>query len=301
MTNGKSKRHVVLTVIGVILCVIFGTMLVANITIVVKGFIDPDSPPSIFGVTPMVVQSGSMSIWNDADDHSAGNIVHKVFPDKIADLSPDAVNNIKAGDKVWSFEEDYKVENEIVSVVNKGTDEMFFNTIRLAEDHIEVGDMVFINKVNVKDLKVGDVISFMRDKIVITHRIIKIETADDGTRTFDTKGDANLSKDTESVSEDMIIGIYVSRIAKIGDFAYFLQKPLGMIIFIGIPLLAFIIYDIISRQKHAKKENERDDAMKQQKEEMEKQNAEMQAELERLRKLAGENGSNETKEEPTEK
>ena len=47
-----------------------------------------------------------------------------------------------------------------------------------------------------------------------------------------------------------------------------------MIIFIGIPLLAFIIYDIIRRQRYAQRENQR--------------TAEMEAELTRLRELAGE-------------
>ena len=48
-------------------------------------------------------------------------------------------------------------------------------------------------------------------------------------------------------------------------------------IFIGLPLLAFIIYDIIRRQQYARKES--------------KKTAELEAELERLRKLAGERES----------
>ena len=44
--------------------------------------------------------------------------------------------------------------------------------------------------------------------------------------------------------------------------------------FIGVPLAAFIIYDIIRRQRYTAKENKR--------------TAELEAELERLRALAGE-------------
>ncbi len=288
MAETKKGVHVVLTVVGIILCIIFGLMLITNVTIIIKGVITPDSPPSIFGVTPMVVQSGSMSIWNDADDRAAGNVIHKVFPEEIADLSESQIAALGAGDKMWSYEEDYMVENEIVAVIDKGDDGMWYNTIRLADDHIEVGDLIFIKKADPQDLKVGDVISFLEDSVVVTHRIIRVETAEDGTLQFITKGDANLSKDQEPVKADHVIGIYFYRIAKVGDFAYFLQKPLGMLLFIGVPLFAFIIYDIIRRQKSAQKVGAKDEQLREQQEEMARKTAEMEAELERLRKLTQE-------------
>lgn len=202
-SNGLQRT---LSVIGLILCVIFGLMLLCNLTIIIKGTISPDRPPSVFGITPMVVQSGSMS-----------------------------------GD---------------------------------APDHIEVGDLVFAGKADVEKLKVGDIISFMEGKIVVTHRITAIDTAENGSLVFTTKGDANNAEDSETVAADNVVGIYKGRIPKLGDFAMFLQTPLGMILFVGVPLLAFIIYDIIRRQRSANKDS--------------KKAAEMEAELERLRKLAGE-------------
>ena len=54
----------------------------------------------------------------------------------------------------------------------------------------------------------------------------------------------------------------------------FLQKPLGMAVFIGIPVCAFIIYDIIRRQRSSGKRD--------------KETEELKAELERLRAAAGE-------------
>ena len=202
-SNGLQRT---LSVIGLILCVIFGLMLLCNLTIIVKGTLNPDTPPSVLGITPLVVQSGSMS----------------------------------------------------------GT----------APDHIEVGDLVFVDKIDAKDLKEGDIIAFMENKIVVTHRIVAIETAEDGSLIFTTKGDANNTEDSEPVAEDKLVGIYKGSVPKLGDFALFLQQPLGMILFIGVPLFAFITYDIIRRQKYARKEN--------------KSAMEMEAELERLRKLAGE-------------
>lgn len=204
----SSGLHIALSVIGAVLCIIFGFMLVCNLTIIIKGTLNPDRPPSIFGTTPMVVRSGSMS----------------------------------------------------------GT----------AEDHIEVGDLIFVGKADVESLKVGDVITFMEQdsNTVVTHRIIEITTDDNGGKAFVTKGDANNVKDTVPVTADRVVGIFQSRIAKVGDFAMFLQTPLGMILFIGLPVILFIIYDIIRRQRYANKDR--------------KKSEEMEAELEKLRALAEE-------------
>lgn len=287
MQGKERKGKIVITVIGAVLCVIFGLMLILNVTIIVKGVINPNVPPSVFGITPMVVQSGSMSIWNDADQHSAGYVEHRVFQDELADVDEEQIKALKEGDTVWSYEEDYKVKNVIVAVVDKGEEGTFYRTNRLAKDHIEVGDMIFAKSVDTSSLKVGDVISFMEGGIVVTHRIIKIEN-ESGKIRFITKGDANLSKDTEPVLPEDVIGLYQSRISGIGDFALFMQKPLGMIVFIGVPLCAFIIYDIIRRQRSANKASAETAEIEKKKEEMDRKAAEMEAELEHLRKLVSE-------------
>ena len=48
----------------------------------------------------------------------------------------------------------------------------------------------------------------------------------------------------------------MTRIPKLGDLAMFLQKPLGMAIFIGIPVCAFILIDILRRKKQSRQESE---------------------------------------------
>ena len=198
----------ILTVIGIVLCVIFGFFLICNMTIIIKGSLEPEKPPAIFGTTPMVVLSGSMS----------------------------------------------------------GT----------AKDHIEAGDLIFVEKANEKELKIGDIIAFTEENshTVVTHRIIEIKTAEDGSPLFVTKGDANNIEDKNPVAVQRLVGIFKFRVAGVGNFAIFLQTPMGMLLFIGIPLLAFIIYDIIRRQYYANKE---------------KKNAkELETELEKLRAQVGE-------------
>ena len=193
MREGQSKANVshrIIVSLGAVLCVIFGFLLICNLTIIIKGSVNPSKPPSILGTTPMVVLSGSMS----------------------------------------------------------GS----------AEDHIEVGDLIFIGKAEAKELSVGDVIAFQEEnsQTVVTHRIIEVKSAEDGTPFFITKGDANNTEDENPVTADRLIGIYKFRIAGVGNFALFLQTPLGMLIFIGVPLLAFIIYDILRRQHYSNKEKE---------------------------------------------
>ena len=185
------------TAIGALLCAVFAFLLICNLTIIIKGTVNPEKPPTVFGVTPMVVLSGSMS----------GN----------------------------------------------------------AEDHIEVGDLIF-------DVK-PDIVSFMDGKTVVTHRIVKLYTDSDGTKKVITKGDANNAEDPP-ISTDDIIGLYKARIPKLGDFALFLQQPLGMAVFIGVPVCAFIIIDIIRRSRSRSRETE--------------ENEQLKAELERLRAAAGE-------------
>jgi len=141
-----------------------------------------------------------------------------------------------------------------------------------ADDYIEVGDLIFTVKPNTAELKKGDIISYMEGDIAVTHRIIDIKTESGGKLSFITKGDANNTEDP-AVSEDAVFGLYKGRIAKLGDFAMFLQKPLGMAVFIGIPVCAFIVYDIIRRQKSSGKAD--------------KENEELRAELEKLRAEAG--------------
>ena len=204
MTKNKTSKRI-LFIVGAVLCCIFALMLVCNLTIIIKGVINPEMPPSVLGVTPMVVQSGSMS----------------------------------------------------------GS----------AEDHIEVGDLIFTVKPDTDKLKAGDIISFMDGNIAVTHRIIEVQAGADGKRSFITKGDANNTEDP-AVSEDAVFGLYNGRVPGLGDFAMFLQKPLGMAVFIGIPVCAFIIYDIIRRQRISGKRDKETEALK--------------AELERLRAAAGE-------------
>lgn len=81
------------------------------------------------------------------------------------------------------------------------------------------------------------------------------------------------------VTEEQLVGLCFWRIPRVGDFALFLQTSLGMLLFVGVPLLAFLIYDILRRQRRAVRQSRR--------------TAELDAELELLR---GQDGGNKSEE-----
>ena len=55
------KQHRVLTVLGIILCIILIPLLLINIILIIEGFMNPNEVPSIAGYSPMMVLTDSMS------------------------------------------------------------------------------------------------------------------------------------------------------------------------------------------------------------------------------------------------
>ena len=61
MTKDKSSvTHRVLTIVGTVLCVILIPILLINITLIAKSFINKDEVPSIGGTLPLIVLTDSM-------------------------------------------------------------------------------------------------------------------------------------------------------------------------------------------------------------------------------------------------
>lgn len=125
------------------------------------------------------------------------------------------------------------------------------------EGTIDGGDFIITKVVKPSTLEVGDIVSYSIEDTVITHRIIE-KTEVEGQPAFITKGDANNMEDQDPVTFDQVESIYLFRIAGLGNLAMFMQTPVGMLVFIGIPLCCFILYDIIRRRLQAKKDSKKD-------------------------------------------
>ena len=192
----KGRGKTIRNIIGILLCIVMILVLIVNITLIVRSYVEPKEVPSFLGYKPFIVLSGSM------------------------------------------------------------------------EPEIMPGDLIITKNIDPKDIAVGDVISFRKDKTtVVSHRVTEVLTEDG--LAFLTKGDANIGADAGSVLPEDIEGTYLLRIGGLGNLALFLQTPVGLLVFVIIPFGLFILYDVVSRNLRSKKEKSRE--------------SELESELEALR------------------
>ena len=121
------------------------------------------------------------------------------------------------------------------------------------EDEMYVGDLVIVKEIDANLLQVNDIIAFRdSEDFVTTHRIVNIVNTDKG-RCFETKGDANNTKDNGVVCPDSIEGKYSSKISGIGNAILFIQQPLGFaVMMLSIFIICILIYFISNRNINQK-------------------------------------------------
>lgn len=115
---------------------------------------------------------------------------------------------------------------------------------------------------------VGDIITFNHkvsgQVITKTHRVVKIDT-ENGIDVYTTRGDNNPDANNDGVPDDDaekrtiddVVAVHVTDIPAVGAIIDFLKSPVGFVICLVLPLLAFIgyqIYKLISLYLQNKKE-----------------------------------------------
>lgn len=90
---------------------------------------------------------------------------------------------------------------------------------------INPGDMLIIEKTDIRNLKVGDVIQYKRKDYSVVHRIVNIVY--DKEIKLILKGDNNNAADKDFVREDQIIGIMKYKIPYIGYPTYLIKNLIG--------------------------------------------------------------------------
>lgn len=118
------------------------------------------------------------------------------------------------------------------------------------EPTISINDVVIAKKVEKQNIKIGDVITFLQEGEVITHRVTKIDENGD----YTTKGDNNNIEDTFKISYDNIEGKQVLTIPYLGKIVQMLDNQ---IVFLVITLIA-LIFIFIMIQNQEKRENRRE-------------------------------------------
>ena len=120
------------------------------------------------------------------------------------------------------------------------------------EPTYHTGSLIYVKKVDHRELKAGDVITFMLDEeTVATHRIVGIvpDEEDPSVIRYRTKGDANESEDAGLVHYKNVLGTPVFTIPGLGYVANYIQNPPGMYIAISggaVLLLLVFIPDLLS-------------------------------------------------------
>ena len=184
-TKRERQKISPITIISILICVLLVPVLVLNVTLLIKSFINKDEVPSIGGYSPMVVLTDSM----------------------------------------------------------KGT--------------IDGGDLVIVRKADPSEVQKDMIISFFdpaskTGTSVVTHRVYDIHYVD-GELFFETIGDANDKGDPDDADDDLVpadnlVGIYVTKVPKIGSVVMYMQTLPGLLIGIGIPLILLIGYDVMRRR-----------------------------------------------------
>ena len=136
----------------------------------------------------------------------------------------------------------------------------FIITTGSMEPEYPIKSILFTKQVDVNDLEVGDVITYYSNdptiyNIPVTHRIVAVNIDTQGSVSFTTKGDTNLTCDEYLVYEEDIIGKVIGSNKFFGKMISLLSNKLVFFTVIILPLFlvfVFSIKDIIKTVKHAK-------------------------------------------------
>lgn len=118
---------------------------------------------------------------------------------------------------------------------------------------IKAGDVVITYKNLDNKYDEGDIITFVSEsntRFNITHRIVKVYNVN-GVYSYQTKGDANNTADSEIVKGENILGQVKIKLPKVGYFQQFMTSKFGFIVAVLLPCLGIVIYDILKLFKVA--------------------------------------------------
>lgn len=106
---------------------------------------------------------------------------------------------------------------------------------------LESGDVIFLKEVLKQDIKPNDIITFVKNDIIITNRVDKIEN-----NKFVTKTDNKTDRGSNSVEYSEIEGCYLFKIPYIGNVVLFMQNKIIII------YVLLIIYSMCISAKRKK-------------------------------------------------
>jgi signal peptidase I len=113
------------------------------------------------------------------------------------------------------------------------------------------GDLIIDKKVEVKDLKTGDIVTFVWGTSLSTHRIAEVISDNKGNISFKTKGDNNNVIDLDVVDSNKIVGKYAFKVPFVG-YIFTKLKGLAGVILIWIMFISVVGTEIYRNIKTSK-------------------------------------------------
>ena len=131
--------------------------------------------------------------------------------------------------------------------------------------YIEAGDLIICKQTDPETVKVGDVISFFdpasNTNSVVTHRVVEIQTAEDGTLTWITRGDANNADDSNPVPANNLVGVYKHKFSGLGNVAIYMQTTKGLITCVVVPIILLLGFDFVRQGIYERRRKKDTDAL----------------------------------------
>jgi len=122
------------------------------------------------------------------------------------------------------------------------------------EPSIPVGSIVFTQRFS--SYNIGNIIAFKNGDRTVTHRIVNLEKKNNLTY-YQTRGDANNTADIDKVPQTNVLGGAFYSIPYLGRLVLFLKTVFGFLLFIVLPALIYIIYEIFNIKNEMAKEIEK--------------------------------------------
>lgn len=155
----------------------------------------------------------------------------------------------------------------------------------------DAGDLVLIKKTDPSTLKEGDIISFQSPDEsnygeIVTHKIRKVTTDEDGNPGFVTYGTTTDSNDRGIVTYNLVIGKYQCHIPNVGAFFQFLKTVPGYFICIFTPFFILILVQVRNSVKLFRKyKREQMEEIQQEKKALEEERLKSQQMMEQLARM----------------
>lgn len=156
----------------------------------------------------------------------------------------------------------------------------------MSKTDFEAGDLALVKEVDPATLKEGDIIAYQSTNTenygeTVTHKIRKLTTDAEGNPGFITYGTTTDTDDENVVTYAFVLGKYQTHIPNVGTFFQFLKTAPGYIICIFLPFLLLVLIQGFNSLKLFRRYKA--EQMAEIKAEQIKQQAEMEAERERLK------------------